>query len=42
MAHVSRWYLAAGIPLAAVYLMVPTGTAKLVVWPVIGWSAVIA
>ncbi|MEY2592064.1 MAG: hypothetical protein QOJ67_4048, partial [Acidimicrobiaceae bacterium] len=24
------------------YLMVPTGTAKLVVWPVIGWSAVIA
>jgi diguanylate cyclase (GGDEF)-like protein/PAS domain S-box-containing protein len=35
-------YLAGGIPLTVLYFSLPADTAKLVVWPVIGWSSVIA
>jgi diguanylate cyclase (GGDEF)-like protein/PAS domain S-box-containing protein len=35
-------YLFAGIPLAVLYFYLPAETAKLVVWPIIGWSSVVA
>jgi diguanylate cyclase (GGDEF)-like protein/PAS domain S-box-containing protein len=37
-----RWYLACSIPLTIAYLWLPLEPAKLVVWPIIGWSSVIA
>lgn len=40
--HAWKAYLAAGAVLAAVYAVVPTPAAKLVVWPLIGWSSVAA
>ena len=36
------YYLASAIPLAVIYLWLPVDSAKLFVWPVIGWSSVIA
>jgi diguanylate cyclase (GGDEF)-like protein/PAS domain S-box-containing protein len=35
-------YLVGGVVLGVVYLVVPVGPAKLVVWPLIGWSSVAA
>jgi diguanylate cyclase (GGDEF)-like protein/PAS domain S-box-containing protein len=37
-----KWYLASAIPLSLLYLWLPVEDAKLYVWPVIGWSSVIA
>ncbi|HEX4983607.1 MAG TPA: hypothetical protein VFV63_18010, partial [Ilumatobacteraceae bacterium] len=42
MARVWRWYLVGGIPLAIAYFWLPAETAKLVLWPIIGWSSVVA
>ena len=42
MTRAWRGYLLAGIPLTITYLWLPAETAKLVVWPIIGWSSVIA
>ena len=41
-ARVWSTYLLAGIPLAVLYFWLPADTAKLVTWPIIGWSSVIA
>lgn len=35
-------YLIAGIPLSLLYFWLPADTAKVVMWPIIGWSSVIA
>ena len=37
-----RLYLASAIPLTIAYLWLPVEPAKLIVWPIIGWSSVIA
>ena len=42
MTRAWRGYLLAGIPLTIAYLWLPVETAKLVLWPVMGWSSVIA
>ncbi len=42
MAWLCRGYLVAGMLLTVVYFVVPTEPAKLVVWPIIGWSSVLA
>lgn len=39
--HVWKAYLAAGAVLGLVYAFVPTSPAKLVIWPLIGWSSVV-
>jgi diguanylate cyclase (GGDEF)-like protein/PAS domain S-box-containing protein len=35
-------YLTAGVPLSVLYFCLPTEIAKVVIWPIIGWSSVIA
>ena len=35
-------YLLAGIPLTVLYFGLPTDIAKVVIWPIIGWSSVVA
>jgi diguanylate cyclase (GGDEF)-like protein/PAS domain S-box-containing protein len=42
MARAWRWYLASAVPLTIAYLWLPLEPAKLIVWPIIGWSSVIA
>jgi diguanylate cyclase (GGDEF)-like protein/PAS domain S-box-containing protein len=37
-----QWYLACAVPLTLAYLWLPLEPAKLIVWPLIGWSSVIA
>ena len=42
MASAWKWYLVLGVVLAVVYMVLPAATAKLVIWPMIGWSSVVA
>jgi diguanylate cyclase (GGDEF)-like protein/PAS domain S-box-containing protein len=42
MRRLSAWYLVQGLALGTVYFLVPGRPAKLIVWPVLGWSAVAA
>jgi diguanylate cyclase (GGDEF)-like protein/PAS domain S-box-containing protein len=42
MASAWKWYLTLGVTLAVVYMVLPASTAKLVIWPMIGWSSVVA
>jgi len=42
MARLWRWYLVGGIPLTIAYFWLPAETARLVLWPIIGWSSVVA
>ncbi|MDQ1446865.1 MAG: hypothetical protein QOI20_3329, partial [Acidimicrobiaceae bacterium] len=37
-----KWYLAVASLLAVLYFLLPTEPAKLVVWPILGWSSVAA
>lgn len=39
--HIWKAYLATGAVLGLVYAFVPTSPAKLVIWPLIGWSSVV-
>jgi len=36
------WYIALGVVLAALYAIVPLPATKLIVWPILAWSSVIA
>ena len=42
MARLSRAYLWAGALLTVIYFLVPPEPAKLIVWPILGWSSVVA
>jgi diguanylate cyclase (GGDEF)-like protein/PAS domain S-box-containing protein len=41
-ARLSMFYLAAGVLLAALYFLLPTEAAKLVIWPILGAGSVVA
>src|ERR1700675_1408046 len=42
MARAWKWYVALGIVLAVIYAIVPLPATKLLVWPLLAWSSVIA